>query len=111
VLSSAESESAAQQAVQDLRSAISACGSGFTATLSGEEYKIRRSFVNESDLGEKGLDFSLEYQTGMKIRYVMVQSGASSIRISASDQFARKFVAVPRKIIDAQQKKLEEAAM
>ncbi|MEU6027453.1 hypothetical protein ABZ825_10565 [Streptomyces tauricus] len=109
VLSSAESESAARQAVQDLRSAISACGSGFNATLSGEEYKIRRAVVNKSDAGGNRVDFSVEYQMGAKIRYVMVQNGASLTRLSASNQFANKFVAVPSKIIEAQQQKLDEA--
>ncbi|MFS8204850.1 hypothetical protein ACLVWQ_40030 [Streptomyces sp. CWNU-52B] len=108
VLSSAESESAARQAVQDLRSAVSACASGFKATLSGEEYKMRRAVVNKSDAGDNSVDFSLEYQMGAKVHYVMMQNGASLIRVSASNQFANEFVAVPSKIIKAQQQKLNK---
>jgi hypothetical protein len=110
VLSSAESESAARQAVQDLRSALSTCSSGFKATLSGQEYKMRRIVVNKSDGGENSVDFSLEYQMGAKVRYVMIQKGVSLTRISASNQFANKFVTVPSKIIEAQQQKLDETA-
>ncbi|MGI5197343.1 hypothetical protein ACQEVY_27560 [Streptomyces sp. CA-288835] len=110
VLSTAGSESAAEQAVQDLRGAVSSCGSGFEVTLSGEDYKIRQVAVNKSELGEKAVDFSLEYQMGRKMRYVMVQNGASLTKISASGQFESKFIAVPQKIIDAQQRKLDEAA-
>jgi hypothetical protein len=110
VLSSTDSEATTEQAVQDLRSAISSCSSGFEVTLSGENYKIRHVAVNKSYLGEKGVDFSLEYQMGRKIRYVVVQNGASLTRISAADQSESKFVAVPQNIIDAQQRKLDEAA-
>ncbi|MEV7344069.1 hypothetical protein [Streptomyces sp. NPDC093544] len=110
VLSSAGSESAAEQAVQDLRNAISSCSSGFEVTLSGEDYRIRQVAANKTDLGDKSVDFSLEYQMGRKIRYVMVQNGASLTKISASDQFEHNFIAIPQKIVDAQQRKLDEAA-
>ncbi|MFJ2260047.1 hypothetical protein ACIOKD_17165 [Streptomyces sp. NPDC087844] len=110
VLSSANSEAAAKQAVHDLRSAISACSSGFKVTFSGEDYAIRHMTVNDSGLGEEGVDFSLEYQMGRKIRYAVVQNGASVTSVSASDQSERNFVAIPQKILSAQQQKLDKAA-
>ncbi|TGB08408.1 hypothetical protein [Streptomyces sp. MZ04] len=110
VLSSAKSESAAEQSVQDLKKAISACGSGFETKPSGLISKIRTVSENKSGLGDDGVDFSLEYQIDRKVRYVVTQNGTSLTSISAETEFARKFVPVPQEILDAQEKKLNKAA-
>ncbi|WP_158708962.1 hypothetical protein [Streptomyces sp. NRRL S-920] len=110
ILSSAKSESAAEQSVKDLKSAITTCGSGFDTNLTGPTKKIRTVKTNESSLGHDVVDFSLEYQTGRKIRFVVVQSGASLASISAEDRFAHRFVAVPKRIVEVQQRKLDKAA-
>lgn len=109
VLFSESSGSAADKAVDDLKKAVSACTDGFAATLSGEVNEIRRVTLNNSDFGDKSVDFSLEYRMGMKMRYVMAASGASLIDFSASNQFAHTFVEVPSELFEAQKGKLESA--
>ncbi|WP_141753807.1 MULTISPECIES: hypothetical protein [Streptomyces] len=110
VLSSVTSEMVAEQSVKDLKKAITACGSGFDTSLSGPAKKIGSVTANESSLGDNGVDFSLEYQMGRKVRYVVTQDGACLTSISAEDEFAHKFVAVPREIVDAQERKLDRSA-
>lgn len=109
VLSSAKSGSAAKQSVQDLKEAISACGSGFKTKPSGLTSKIRTVSENKSSLGDDGADFSVEYQMGRKVRYVVTQEGASLTSVAAEDEFASTFVAVPKEILDAQGRKLDKA--
>jgi hypothetical protein len=110
VLSSAKSESAAEQSVKALKSAIAACGSGFDTNLSGLGKKIRSVTANKSSFGDDGVDFSLEFQIGRKVRYAMVQHDASLISVSAEDEFAHTFVAVPNEIVNVQKRKLDKAA-
>ncbi|MCX4665235.1 hypothetical protein OG453_00855 [Streptomyces sp. NBC_01381] len=109
-LSSAKSESAAEQSVKDLKKAISACGSGFETTPSGLTSKIRSVAANKSDLGDDGVDFSIEYRMGKKVRYVVKQKGASVIRVSAVTASSLEFVAVPSELVTGQEKKLDKAA-
>ena len=108
-LSSAKSESAAEQAVKDLKEAIDSCSSGFETTPSGFTSKIRSVAVNKSGLGDDGVDFSVEYRMGKKIRYVVKQKGASLIRVSATAASSRKFVDVPSELVTGQEKKLDKA--
>ncbi|MGW5865799.1 hypothetical protein ACWFRJ_26855 [Streptomyces sp. NPDC055239] len=110
VLSSAKSESAAKQSVRDLKGALSACGSGFKTKPSGLTSKIRTVSENKSSLGDDGADFSVEYQMGRKVRYVVMQEGASLTSVAAEDEFANTFVAVPKEVLDAQERKLDKAA-
>ncbi|MFG2500131.1 hypothetical protein ACGFSB_18210 [Streptomyces sp. NPDC048441] len=109
VLSSAKSGAAAKQSVQDLKKAISACGSGFGTKPSGLASKIRTVSENKSSLGDDGADFSVEYQMGRKVRYVVTQEGASLTSVAAEDEFAHTFVAVPKEVLDAQGRKLDKA--
>ncbi|MFC8421831.1 hypothetical protein ACFUN7_13265 [Streptomyces sp. NPDC057236] len=107
MLFSAESREAAEKVVQDLEKAVSSCGSGFEVTLSGEKHKVRQVLLNKSDFGNESVDFSFEYQMGMKRRYVMVSSGASLSIFSASNQLENAFIAVPGELVDEQKSKLE----
>ncbi|MFF0364380.1 hypothetical protein [Streptomyces fungicidicus] len=107
MLFSAESTAAAEKAVQDLKKAVSSCGSGFEVTLAGEKYKVRQVLLNKSAFGNESVDFSLEYQMGMKRRYVVVSSGASLSIFSASNQLDNAFIAVPDELVDEQKSKLE----
>ena len=109
-LSSAQSESAAEQSVKDLKKAISDCGSGFETTPSGFTSKIRSVAANKSSLGDDGVDFSVEYRMGKKVRYVVKQKGASLISVSATAASDLKFVAVPGELVTGQEKKLEKAS-
>ncbi|MCW8097333.1 hypothetical protein OG288_24535 [Streptomyces tauricus] len=69
-LSSVKSKEKANQAVSDLRTALSdsTCHAGFDSTLSGESFNIRRVLTNKTDKG--GVDFSIEAKNDMKVRYV-----------------------------------------
>ncbi|MFI5565816.1 hypothetical protein ACIA6T_00250 [Streptomyces sp. NPDC051740] len=107
ILFSAESKAAAEKAVQDLEKAVSSCGSGFEVTLSGETYKVHQVLLNKSKFGDEGVDFSFEYQMGMKRRYVMISSGASLGIFLASNRFNNSFIAVPDELVDEQMSKLE----
>ncbi|WP_150477203.1 hypothetical protein [Streptomyces alboniger] len=107
-LLSTESEAAAEEFVKDLKSAINACDSGFRTTSTGIHNKIRSVTANKVRFGEGGVDFSLEYRTGVKIRYVVVQDGAALTNISAQDQFAHTYMPVPEEIVDAQRRRLEK---
>ncbi|MEU8953810.1 hypothetical protein AB0C93_05855 [Streptomyces sp. NPDC048518] len=109
-LSSAKSESAAEQSVKDLKKAISDCGSGFETTPSGMTSKIRSVKANKSGLGDEGVDFSVEYRIGKKARYVVKQKRASLISISAVAASSREFVAVPSELVTGQEKKLDKVA-
>ncbi|SNX63206.1 hypothetical protein SAMN06272735_5008 [Streptomyces sp. TLI_55] len=109
VLFSESSGSAADKTVDELKKAVSACAEGFAATLSGEASEIRRVILNKSHFGDNSVDFSLEYRTGMKMRYAVAASGASLIDFAASDQFAHTFIEVPTDLFDAQKSKLEKA--
>ncbi len=107
MLLSAESGEAAEKAVQDLEKAVSSCGSGFEVTLSGEAHNVRQVLLNKSEFGDESVDFSFEYQMGMKRRYVVVSSGASLSIFSASNQRNNAFIAVPGELVDEQKSKLE----
>ncbi|WP_406488691.1 hypothetical protein [Streptomyces phaeochromogenes] len=109
-LTSIESESVAEEALKELESAVSACGSGFNVTIYGEEEKIRRITADKNTSGNSEIGFSLEYQRGIKIRYAVMRQGATLARISAAHQSMSEFVAVPQRIIDKQIQKLEKAA-
>ncbi|MFD5701362.1 hypothetical protein [Streptomyces lasiicapitis] len=110
VLSSVESQSAAEQTVKDLKKAISACGSGFKVGSSGLMSKIRRVTAQKSSLGNEGVEFSVEYQSRIKRRYVVTQQGASLATILAQHASLLRFASVPWQIVDAQRQKLEKAA-
>ena len=77
MLSSAKSESAAEQSVKDLKSAVTGCGSGFETSLPGP---------------------------GRKVRYVVTQTGASLASISDEAEFPGKIVPVPQTTVDAQER-------
>ncbi|WP_159043847.1 hypothetical protein [Streptomyces sp. NRRL S-1521] len=109
VLSGVESESAGEQEVTGLKKAIADCGSGFSTDASGISKKIRSVRPNKSSVGEEGVDFSLEYQSGRKVRYVVKRVDASLLTIAAETQFAHSFTPVPQKIVEAQTSKLEKA--
>ncbi|WP_404194282.1 hypothetical protein [Streptomyces tauricus] len=110
ILTSVESESAAKDALTDLKSAVSACGSGFNVTYSGQKSKVRRVTADKASYGHSEVNILFEYQMGAKIRYVVMRQGATLIRISAATQNAHEFVAVPKQIIDKQFRKLEKVA-
>ncbi|MFD9861979.1 hypothetical protein [Streptomyces alboflavus] len=111
VLFSAKSESAAKEAVKDVKKAISACGSGFKTASSGPTSKIRRVVPLKSRTGDAGVEFSVEYQSRMKRRYVVTQKGASMTTIVAQHASWLRYASVPQKIVDAQRQKLEKTAV
>jgi hypothetical protein len=108
-LTSAESGSAAEDALKDLKTAVSACSSGFDLTYSGQTNKVRRVTSDKSS-SDSEINILFEYQAGMKIRYVVMREGATLIRISAATQYAHEFVAVPKQIIEKQFQKLDKVA-
>lgn len=110
VLSSAKSESAAEQTVKDLKEAVSACGSGFKTAPSGLMSRIRSVTADKASLGDHGVQFSVEYQSRMKSRYLVTQKGTTLTTILALDASSLRFVPVPQKIVDAQRQKLEKTA-
>ncbi|MGC5565608.1 hypothetical protein ACPYPG_22590 [Streptomyces sp. FR-108] len=109
ILTSAESGSAAEDALKDLKSAVSACSSGFNLTYSDQTNKVRR-VTSEKTSSDDEINILFEYQAGMKIRYFVMREGAALIRISAATQYADEFVAVPKWIIEKQSQKLEKVA-
>ncbi|MEU9879302.1 hypothetical protein [Streptomyces phaeochromogenes] len=110
ILTSMESEAAAENALTELNSAVSACASGFDVKYSDDRSKIRRVTADKASSDNSEINILFEYQMGMKIRYVVMQKGATLIRISAELQFPSEFASVPKQIIDEQTRKLEKIA-
>ncbi|MEW2250111.1 hypothetical protein AB0907_22525 [Streptomyces sp. NPDC006975] len=109
-LFSVESSQAAGAAIEKLKNAVTSCANGFQAEVSGEDRAVRRVLPNKTELGTGSVDFSLEYRTGRKVRFVVTSSGASLISVAASDQFAHQFVPVPKELVAAQREKVEKAS-
>ncbi|WP_159074377.1 hypothetical protein [Streptomyces dioscori] len=109
ILTSAESEAAAQDALKDLKSAVTACSSGFNLTYSGQTNKVRRVTSDKTSSGSQ-INILFEYQAGMKIRYVVMREGATLVRISAATRYANEFVTVPKRISEKQFQKLRKVA-
>ncbi|WP_369211618.1 hypothetical protein [Streptomyces flavofungini] len=110
VVSAAESGAASEDVLTDLKQAVADCGSGFSTDASSMTSKIRSVKANKSSAGEDSVDFSLEYQIGRKVRYVVKRVGASLLNVKAEHISSHTDVAVPQEIVKAQSEKLAKAA-
>ncbi|MEV7140021.1 hypothetical protein [Streptomyces tauricus] len=109
-LSSVKSKEKANQAVSDLRTALSdsTCLTGFDSILSGESFNIRRVLTNATV--KDAVDFSIEAKNGMKVRYVFLAQGSALLRILAADPSFNHFVAIPKRLVAKQKQKVSKVS-